>query len=226
MGQKGLEEVGKLTGSKTVPHMAGQTLRVAVLVASVTNVYPSKFVECLANLVAHFQQAEFNGKHTIKVFTTHGGILPEVRHRLIGDALAWEATHCLMLSPELTFPEDSLQRMLNRGRGTLGVNFLKDYSAKQFAAYREGNNTVIPDPLGPETEEVDGVALGMVLFNMPIFDVLDIPFFEHKQIGKTPGFTEDHIHFWNSCKEHKIPCVIDHKLSQEVKSLHHGELWH
>jgi hypothetical protein len=66
----------------------------------------------------------------------------------------------------------------------------------------------------------------MVLFNMPVFDVLDIPFFVHKQIDDTPGFTEDHIEFWEQVKQKKIPCVIDHKLSQEVKSLHHGELWH
>jgi len=70
------------------------------------------------------------------------------------------------------------------------------------------------------------VALGMVLFNMPVFDVLDIPFFQYKQIGSTPGFNEDHISFWEQCKEKGIPCVIDHVLSQDVKALNYGETWH
>ena len=68
--------------------------------------------------------------------------------------------------------------------------------------------------------------MGMVLINMPVFDVLDLPFFKNEQIADTPGLEEDHVDFWKQCREKEIASVIDHKLSQEVKSLHHGELWH
>ena len=64
------------------------------------------------------------------------------------------------------------------------------------------------------------------LFNIPVFDVLELPFFINKQINETPGFYEDFIPFWEQCKKLKIPCVIDHVLSKDVKSLYHGELWH
>jgi hypothetical protein len=217
--------MGKQSRQQDVSDVAGETLKVAILIASTTKAYPSKFVECLSNMVAHFQSSEFNGEHSIKVFTTHGSVLPEIRHRLIGDAITWEATHVLMLAPELTFPEDSIHRMLARGRGIVGVNYLVDFSTRKFAAYKE-EGSIVPDVRLPETEEVDGVALGMVLFNIPVFDILDIPFFEYQQIGETPAFYEDHVAFWEQVKMKKIPCVIDHKLSQEVKSLHHGELWH
>jgi len=225
MVAKRLEKVGKQPRQQDVQDVAGQTLKVAIVIASTTKAYPSKFVECLSNMIAHFQHSDFNGEHSIKVFTTHGSVLPEIRHRLIGDAIAWEATHVLMLAPELTFPEDSIHRMLARGRGIVGVNYLVDFSTRRFAAYRE-NGSIIPDARLPETEEVEGVALGMCLMNMPVFDVLEIPFFEYRQIGETPAFFEDHVAFWEQVKMKKIPCVIDHKLSQEVKSLHHGELWH
>ena len=205
--------------------MAGETLKVAVLIATTKKTYPNKFVECLSNLVGHFQRSEYDGEHEIKVFTTHGSILPEIRHRLIGDAIAWEATHILMLSPEITFPPDALHRMLARGRGVIGINYLVDFAKREYSAYRSGSS-IIPDARLPETEEVEGVALGMVLFNMPVFDILDIPFFKYEQIGETPAFAEDYIYFWEQAKKKEIPCVIDHVLSQEVKSLHHGELWH
>jgi len=39
-------------------------------------------------------------------------------------------------------------------------------------------------------------------------------------------FEEDFIPFWKQCKEKKIPCVIDHVLSEEVRSLYYSELWH
>jgi hypothetical protein len=225
MVAKRLEGVGKRSGKQDVSDVAGETLRVAVLIASTTKAYPSKFVECLSNMIIHFQHSDFNGEHSIKVFTTHGSILPEIRHRLIGDAISWDATHVLMLAPELTFPEDSIHRMLARGRGIVGVNYLADFATGRFAAYRK-NSSIVPDARHPETEEVDGVALGMCLFNMPVFDILNIPFFEYQQIGETPAFHEDHIAFWEQVKMKKIPCVIDHLLSKEVKSLHHGELWH
>ncbi len=225
MDTERLEEMGKQPRQQNVSDVAGETLRVAVLIATTTKAYPHKFVECLSNMIAHFQNSDFNGEHSIKVFTTHGSVLPEIRHRLIGDAISWEATHVLMLAPELTFPEDSIHRMLARGRGIVAVNYLVDFSTRKFAAYKE-EGSIVPDVRLPETEEVDGVALGMVLFNIPIFDILDIPFFEYQQIGETPAFYEDHVAFWEQVKMKKIPCVIDHKLSQEVKSLHHGELWH
>ena len=225
MVKKRLEEVGKRPCESSIQDTPKHTLKVAVCIASTATSYPSKFTECLSNMTAHFQQSAFDGEHEIRVFTTHGSILPEVRHRLVGDAIGWDATHVLMLSPELTFPPDSVHRLLMRGRGAIGVNYLKDYAKKEFSAYR-GKGTIMPDERLPETEEVDGVALGMVLFNMPLFDCIDLPFFKYEQVGDTPAFAEDYISFWEQCREKKIPCVIDHELSKEVKSLHYGELWH
>jgi len=225
MGFKGLEEVGKRQSQQNVPDLARETLKVAVVVPSCSGVWPAKFGTSLSNMVAHFQKSSFDGEKEIRVFSFCGKVMPEIRHHLIGEAIAWGATHLLMLQPEITFPEDSIHQLLGRARGIVGVNYLKDIVKGEYAAYRSGG-TVKPDPVLPETEEVDGVAPGMVLFNMPIFDVLEIPFFIHKQIEDTPGFTEDHIEFWKQVKEKKVPCVIDHKLSQEIRSLHHGELWH
>ena len=225
MVTKGLEGLGKRSRKQDVSDVARKTLKIAVLIPSYSGFWHAKFGESLANMVQHFQASDFEGEHKIRVFTQRGRVLPEIRHHLLGDAIGWEATHVLFLSTGLVFPEDSLHRMLARGRAVIGVNYLRNPSVGEFAAYR-GNGTVVPDPSSPETEEVDGVALGMVLFNMPVFDVLDIPFFQYKQIGSTPGFKEDHVSFWEQCKEKAIPCVIDHVLSQDVKALNYGETWH
>ena len=225
MDKERLETLGEQSRQSSISDTPERTLKVAICIASQRNTYPAKFTECLSNMTAHFQQSDFDGQHEIKVFTSHGTILPEVRHRVIGDAIAYEATHVLMLSPELVFPPDSIHRLLMRGRGAKGVNYLKDYAKKEFSAYR-GSGSILPDERLPETEEVDGVALGMVLLNMPVFDCLDLPFFKNESIKDTPAFTEDHVHFWNQCRSKEIPCVIDHELSKEVKSLHHGDLWH
>ena len=215
MGTKGLETGGKRLPQQDVSDLAWDTLKVAVVVPSCSGLWPAKFGESLSNMVAYFQGSHFEGDHEIKVFSFCGKVMPEIRHHLIGEAIAWEATHVLMLQPELTFPVNSLHQLLARGRGIIGVNYLTNIIKNDYAAYRK-SGTVQPDPKGPEIEEVDGVVPGMVLFAMPVFDVLEIPFFIHKQIGDTPGFTEDHIEFWKQVKKNKIPCVIDHKLSLEI----------
>ena len=225
MESKRLEEVGKRFPQQTVQELAGTTLKVAVVIPSCSGVWPAKFGESLANMIGHFQGSDFEGEKEIKVFSFCGRVMPEIRHHLIGQAIGWEATHLLMLQPGLVFPPDSIHQLLARGRAIVGVNYLKDIVSGDFAAYRE-EGTVKPDPVSPETEEVSGIAPGMILFNMPVFDVLDIPFFTHKQIGDTPGFSEDHVEFFKQVKEKKIPVVVDHVLSKEVKSLHHGEMWH
>ena len=218
-----MEEVGKRPSEQTVPHLAGETLKVAVAVPSFNGTWPFQFGECLANMVQHFQGSEYEGEHEIKVFSHGGRVMPEIRHRLIGTSIEWGATHILMLTPEFTFPPDSIHRMLARGRAAIGINYLRDIVSCEYSAYR-GGETVKLDPVVPETEEVDGVGIGMVLFNTPVFDVLDLPFFISKQIGDSPGFEEDFIPFWEQCREKGIPCVIDHALSREVKS--YGKIWH
>ena len=223
LGEKRLEEVGEQPRQQTVSDLAGEPLKVAVAVPSLRGSWPFQFGECLANMVQHFQGSEYEGEHEIRVFSHSGRVMPEVRHRLIGTSLGWGATHILMVTPEFTFPPDSIHRMLARGRAVIGINYLRDIGSCEYSAYR-GGETVKPDPVSPEIEEVDGVAIGMILFNTPIFDVLDLPFFINKQIGESPGFEEDFIPFWEQCKEKEIPCVIDHALSKEVKS--YGELWH
>ena len=223
LGEKRLEEVGEQPSEQTVSDLAREPLKVAVAVPSLRGSWPFQFGECLANMVQHFQGSEYEGEHEIRVFSHGGRVMPEVRHRLIGTSLGWGATHILMVTPEFTFPPDSIHRMLARGRAVIGINYLRDIGSCEYSAYR-GGETVKPDPVSPEIEEVDGVAIGMILFNTPIFDVLDLPFFINKQIGESPGFEEDFIPFWEQCKEKEIPCVIDHALSKEVKS--YGELWH
>ena len=223
MGEKRLEEVGEQPSEQTVSDLAGEPLKVAVAVPSLSGSWPFQFGECLANMVQHFQGSKYEGEHEIRVFSHSGRVMPEVRHRLIGTSLGWGATHILMMTPEFTFPPDSIHRMLARGRAVVGINYLRDIGSCEYSAYtKEGEFK--PGPETPDIEELEGVAIGMVLFNTPIFDVLDLPFFISKQIGESPGFEEDFIPFWKQCKEKEIPCVIDHALSKEVKS--YGELWH
>ena len=217
--------MGKRPRKQAFQDLARKTLKVAVTVPSFCGTWPFQFGECLTNMIAHFQKSEYDGDHEIKVFSHGGRVIPEVRHRLIGSAIDWGATHILMITPEFTFPADLIHRMLSRGRAIVGINYLRNIVSGEYSAYR-GGASVKPDPAYPETEEVDGVSIGMILFNTPVFDVLELPFFINKQINETPGFYEDFIPFWEQCKKLKIPCVIDHVLSKDVKSLYHGELWH
>ena len=84
--------MGEQPPEQTVSDLAGETLKVAVTVPSLSGTWPFQFGECLANMVQHFQGSKYEGEHEIKVFSHGGRVLPEVRHRLIGTSLGWGAT--------------------------------------------------------------------------------------------------------------------------------------
>jgi hypothetical protein len=221
--------MGERSGEQTIQDVAGEDvaekpLLMAVCVPDTNGKWHSKFGECLASMVTHFTEIARTGDK-IEVISKSGPIMPEVRHRCIGEAMLKQATHIMMLAPNMSFPKDSLERLLNRNKHAVGVNYLRDYKVREFAAYRNGI-TVKPDPAVPEVENVDGVALGMVLFNTTVFDAIKLPFFKYKQIGDTPGFCEDYIHFWKLLSDEGIECFIDHELSTETRNLEYDIVWH
>ena len=219
-----MEEVGQQSRQQTVSDLAGRILKVAICVPSTDGFWNAKFGESLANLVAGYNLA--TGDKEIRVIAKCGPIMPEVRHRCIGEALHSEATHLLMLAPHLSFPADALTRLIERGKPAISVNYIQDVWTGTFSAYRTKGIQVRPDPTGPEVEEVDGTSIGMALFHTSIFDSIELPFFMNEQIGDSPGFTFDYVYFWKKLADAGIKCNIDHELSREIKNMEYGIRWH
>ena len=92
--------------------MARQDLNIAVLMHS-HGACDARTASSVAEMVLFFAMGKYvAGDHCVKVFHGCGEVIPEVKHRLVGHAFRWEATHLLFVPHNVEVPQDLIQRML------------------------------------------------------------------------------------------------------------------
>ena len=109
-----------------------QTLRVAICVP-VYGMTHAKFTQSLANMIVHSLDAAIvregrNVKLELETFMVSCSMLTESRHRLVAEALAWEADYMLCLDADHVFPADTLVRLLAHGLPAVGANYPRRFA--------------------------------------------------------------------------------------------------
>ena len=102
-----------------------QTLKVAICIP-VYGMTHAKFTQSLANMIVHSLEAAIvrdarNVKLELETFMVSCSMLTESRHRLVAEALAWEADYMLCLDADHVFPPDTLVRLLAHGLPAVGA---------------------------------------------------------------------------------------------------------
>ena len=73
----------------------------------------AKFTQSLATMLVHTAQADLRDENDerikleIETFIVSSSMLTEGRHRLVAEALAWEADYMLWLDADHVFPHDA-----------------------------------------------------------------------------------------------------------------------
>ncbi len=208
--------MGKSTREQSIQDMARTTIRLAVLIPTTSGFVSAPTAASVGNLVQRFQAAIYeDGHHEVRVFHRQGEILPVVRHQLIGDAIGWDATHTLFVDSDIIVPVDAPLFLIQHKQLICGTNINR---ADGPSAYRDGEQVLLDDSKSG-AEKVDGVCMGLVLADIRVFDAIDIPYFEHKQIGDSPGFEPEFKHFWSELKQAGIPCHIDNDVSNNTQAI-------
>lgn len=128
-----------------------------------------------------------------------GGYKPHGMNNLVRDAQQINATHLLNIDSDMTFPPDSIQRLLAHDKDIVGVNYRQrgNHTDQDFAVstvkfpgkgseYRRVN----PEDFPKELFECAAVGLGLTLINMKVFDKLPFPWFRTTE-DKNLHSTED-----------------------------------
>lgn len=201
----------------------------------------AKFTLSLANSLIHFldcKLADSEGNpidREVEVFMVSCSMLTEGRHRLVAEALAWDATHLLWMDADHVFPADAIPRLLSRNVDIVGANYARRHIPTSPTAVGKGQAEGEDSPAklvytGPDDkgmEEVDHIGFGLCLINMTVFDRLQMWADEHDDGNFLPLFqftpTEDKIgmigedvFFFRKCREAGAKVFVDHALSWEV----------
>ena len=221
-------------------------MRLAICVPVYDKVY-SKFFQSITSAMSYFYETKLQDEDgndiakEVEVFVC-SGIIQEARHRLMFEAMQWDADYILWADCDHVFPAHSIPRLLAHQKDIVGANYArrvhsrptaptasrlnrKDYSQPLCYTTREkAENEVL--------ERVDHLGLGLCMMHTSILERLTehaesegrenfMPLFHwpEKQPGKGNGTIGEDVYFFNKCRAAGIDVWCDHALSWEVGHL-------
>lgn len=204
----------------------------------------SKFTLSLAKAIDHFHKSrivDHEGNdipREIDVQMVSCSMLTESRHRLVGEALSWGATHLLWLDADHVFPEDAIVRLLSHNVDVVGANYPRRVTPTAPTACKLVTNddgadtknlvyTTAEKAMDKELEEVAHLGFGVCLMNMHVLDLLQVhadanddgnfmPLFEMRASEGKGGMIGEDVFFFKKVREAGGRIYVDHALSWEV----------
>lgn len=201
-------------------------LRIAVCVPG--DDWEAGFGHSVSNMMAEFAGAVYRGgSKEIQLFSVTGSILPDVRTRLVIEAIKWKATHLLFLDTDMVFCRDLLTDLLRHNVPVVGANYPRRVVPAIPTAYRlDEAGPLYTRPGDSGLVEVSHVATGAVLIDMRVFDGIDMPWFQFDWLcddpTKPPRIQGEDVYFCKKVRAANIPVHVDQDVSQYVR--HIGEL--
>lgn len=204
-----------------------------------------KFTQSLCDMLIHFMGANITDaegapiERDVRVFMVSCSMLTESRHRLVMEAMMWDADYMLFLDADHTFPCDLLARLWSSNEAVIGVNYARrctPTAPTAAKAVKEGEDKVLvyttrEKAEAGEIEEVDHLGFGAVLLDMRIFNVLQakaeeageksmLPLFKFDVAENGIGVIGEDVWFFKKVRDAGIKVFCDHGLSWEIGHLH------
>lgn len=203
----------------------------------------AKFTLSLSQALIHFMQCKLvdhegnDLPREVEVFFVSCSMLTESRHRLVAEALAWEATHMLWLDADHVFPADTIPRLLQHGVDVVGANYARRVTPTAPTACKiqindDGEDTknlvytTLEKASAGELEEVAHMGFGVCLIDMRVFDALQLkadesdgnflPLFKFEETPGKFGMIGEDVYFFRKVRDAGCTVYIDHGLSWEV----------
>lgn len=197
-------------------------IRVCVAVPS-NGGWKSATAMCVAENMASFVRAKFDGEKDIRVASVNSSILPEGRQRLVGEAWKMEATHIVFVDSDMAFPYDAFLQLLQHnlsGFPIVGVNYARKSMLGAPTAYVEDDED-IGHLFGAQESEglrpVKHMGLGLCMIDMRVFEILDFPYFMFEPTKDGFKFKGEDVYFFEKCIAAGLTPMVDMGLSEKCK---------
>ena len=184
----------------------------------------SGFGFSLVTMIGHFERSHVDVPEEHRpevVLISIDGHLPDVRTRIMGEAVIERCTHLLFLDSDMIFPPDTLHRLLRHNLPIVGANYPRRIFPHLPTAHYGGPDAqggVVWSENKTGVERVKHVGFGCVLMDMRLVDAIDPPYFVFAPDGEH-GLTtrgEDVYFCEKLLRDAGIPTHVDHDLSMEI----------
>lgn len=192
--------------------------------------WKAPFGLCLAQMLTEFAvKFVSTGQAKLLVTQDYGTVLPFMRESLAEAAVDGGASHILWLDNDMTFPTNTLERLLAHGKPIVGANYSQRRRPCTPVSQRDGA-WVYTNPDSTGLEDVDFCGFGVMLTETSVFKALPKPWFSLARTGAGRLVGED---VWFCYKAHddlRVRTYIDHDLSKEVGHMgshcyEHADTW-
>jgi hypothetical protein len=184
------------------------------------------YAHSLVTMVHWTDQAEivFNGKPArpaIEVFMDQSSVLPQIRNRLVRSAVEWGANYLLWIDSDISFPKESLLRLLSLNLPVVGVNYpRRGPGIRPTAIGLNGQDVFTTQQLANAltVEPVTSLGLGLCLIDMRVIHKLKgKPFFALEMLGDDgTEFKGEDYFFFERIRKAGFTIHLDHHLSWDI----------
>lgn len=138
------------------------------------------------------------------------------RYRLVNMALEANATHVLFLDADMTYPRDTIARLLRHNKHIVGANGPKrchpiqgttiGFDGVQFKTTEEHTGI----------QKVKAIGTGCMLINTEVFTKIKEPWFEHRWVEDLEKFVGSDVFFCIMAQKAGYEVFVDHDISKEI----------
>lgn len=183
-----------------------------------TNTWMAEFGECLANLMCYSATAGGGGENrTLQLINVKSSLLSQSRTRIVADSLQNKCTHLLFLDSDMTFPPDTLNRLLAHKLPIVACNYLrKEIPAVPVSEAMDLSRChTTKDKIG--LEQVRHTGFGVMLIDLSVMADVPEPWFPITWHQRKACYVGEDVYFASLLRNKKgVEMWIDHDLSKSV----------
>lgn len=176
------------------------------------------FGSSFMGVVHHIMHDQLGGRlEGLQLYTMAGAsILSRARQIALRKAYEGGFTHLLMLDDDMSFPSDTVHRLVSHNLPFVAANYCRKVPGKPISISfdLEGNSTESAGKSG--LEEVQFVGAGLTLIDIEAIKHVPEPHFEVIWDENKQDYWGEDIYFCQKLRVHGVKIHIDHDLSQKV----------
>lgn len=150
---------------------------------------------------------------------SQGTLIQSQRMELVRQAQSAEATHLLFLDSDMTFPVDTISRLMAHDIEVVGANCARRRTPTGPTATDIVNGKPVEVYSLPESiglQQIQSLGAALMLIQMSVFEKIPAPWFATPWIKDRGHFMGEDAFFCAKLREAGIPLFIDHDLSKQV----------
>jgi hypothetical protein len=179
------------------------------------------FAMAWVHMVLETATRENSGIGGLTIQHIGSSILPQSRYSLVKKTFeaAPNVTHLLFLDSDMTFPPDTVTRLVAHNVDMVGVNAMSRRPPYQSTAWRGIDERAVTTLESTGLERVWRTGFAVVLIKADVFKTLEPPYFDYEFIPEKDQFRGEDFVFFDRARAAGFELYIDHDLSKQVNHI-------